>query len=361
MRILQVYMGPYQTNTGGGISVYVRNISERLAKKYDVTVFATNPGNLPRFETVNGVKVERFKRFAPGGAYFFSLEMLLRLRKSCFDVVHGHGYQAFPMHFSVLAKTRRFVVSTHFHGVGHSALRNSLVRLARPFGQRTLRAADAIIAVSQYEKSLICRQFKLDSSKVSVIPCGVDFSEFEGQKREKPEIKSVLYVGRLVSYKGAQLLIDVLPKLEDDVVVEIVGRGPMRPFLESHARKLNVSSRVRFIGNLPRSELVKKFMSSSVFVMPSEHEAYSLVVAEALVAGLPCVLTDTSALSEWLDDKICFRIGFPINLNEFSRVINHALKSAFDKNAFKKRIGTKILDWTDVVCRVEKIYENQVA
>jgi glycosyltransferase involved in cell wall biosynthesis len=358
MKILQVYMGPYQVDTGGGVSVYVRNISERLAKNHDVTVFATNPGNLPRSEVSNGVRVERFKRIAPSGAYFFSWEMLLRLRQTCSDVVHGHGYQAFPLHLSALSKRRKFIVSAHFHGVGHSAFRNSVIRLTRPIGRRTFQLADRIIAVSEYEKSLVCSQFGLDCSKVSVIPCGVDFSEFEGKKRERQENRSILYIGRLAPYKGVKLLIDVLPRLEDDIVVDIVGRGPMRPILEERARKLNVSARVRFSENLPRSKLVQKLMSSSVLVLPSQYEAYSMVVAEALVAGLPCVLTDTSALSEWIDDKTCFRVRFPVDLNELSQTITRALKSEFDRHALKRQFETKILPWTEVVKRIEGIYEN---
>lgn len=122
MEILQVFPHTYaETVKGGGILEYVRNISERLARDHDVTVYATNAGkDFRRFEVINGVKVERFKRWAPNRAYFFSSDMFLRLRKAKFDVVHGHCYQAFPMHFSVLAKRKKLVVSAHFHGVGHT-------------------------------------------------------------------------------------------------------------------------------------------------------------------------------------------------------------------------------------------------
>lgn len=357
MKILQVYHGPYQIDTGGGISVYVRNISERLAKKHDVTVFATNPGNLPRFEVVNGVKIERFRRFAPGRAYFFSWEMLSKLRKTYFDVVHGHGYQAFPMHFSALSKRKKFVASTHFHGVGHSAFRNILIKLSKPFGRATLETANKIIAVSEHEKSIICNQFGLDTDEIVVIPCGVNFGEFERQKK-KQEFRSILYVGRLVAYKGVRLLVDILPMLDDDIVLDIVGQGPLRLALENHAKELNVSDRVRFSRNLPRSKLVQKFMDASVFVLPSKYEAYSLVVAEALVAGLPCVLADTSALSEWIDNRVCFGVGVPVDLNELSKAVSLTLESEFDKGAMTKWFGTKIVDWNEVVDLIENVYEE---
>jgi glycosyltransferase involved in cell wall biosynthesis len=359
VRILQVYMGPYLADRGGGVSVYVRNISERLATRHDVTVFATNPGGLPSFEVVNGVKVERFKRCAPGGAYFLSLEMLLELRKAEFDVVHGHCYHAFPLHFSALAKRKRFVVSTHFHGVGHSVFRDSLIRLFKPFGRRTIRAADKIVAVSEYEKNLLCGQFGLDPDKVVVIPCGVDFGEFEGLRRRKRGFRSVLYVGNLVGYKGVQFLIEVLPRLPRDVVLEIVGKGVLKPFLEKRVRELGVSGRVRFFENLPRRELLQMFVDADVFVLLSRYEAYSMAVAEALVAGTPCIVANASALSEWIDNRTCFGVTYPIRLDELTEITDWVLDDGINGEvASNKWIGGKILDWGDVVRRLENLYNE---
>lgn len=350
-------MGPYVADRGGGVSVYVRNISERLAKRHDVTVFATNFGGLPRFEVVNGVKVERFNCIAPGRAYFFSWDMLLRLRKAEFDVVHGHCYHAFPMHFSALAKCKRFVVSTHFHGVGHSVFRDSLIRLFKPIGKRALKKADCIIAVSEYEKSLLIKQFRLDPEKIVVIPAGVDFSEFKGLKRRKRGFRSILYVGRLEAYKGVQYLVEVLPKLPSNVVLEIVGKGLLRPFLEKRAQELGVHRRVRFYQDLPRRELLQLFVDADVFVLLSRYEAYSLVVAEALAAGTPCIVANTSALSEWVDGESCFGVDYPLKLVELANVINYVLRKNDHGDAVSQRwMKRKILSWNEVTQRLESLY-----
>lgn len=350
-------MGPYVADRGGGVSVYVRNISERLAKRHDVTVFATNLGGLPRFEVVNGVKVERFNCIAPGRAYFFSWDMLFRLRKSEFDVVHGHCYHAFPMHFSALAKCKRFIVSTHFHGVGHSAFRDSLMRLFKPIGKRTLEKADKIVAVSEYEKNLLLEQFGLDPEKIVVIPAGVDLNEFNGLKRRERGFRSILYVGRLVDYKGVHYLIEVLPFLPKDVVLEIVGAGPLKPYLEIRAKELGVFERVRIYQYLPRLELLQLFADSDVFVLPSKYEAYSLVVAEALVAGTPCIVANTSALREWIDGETCLGINYPIVLDELAKAINGVLSRRANGNLISKcQIGRKILNWDYCVSQLENLY-----
>jgi len=357
MKILQICPDSYAE--AGGISVHVRNISERLARKHDVTVYATKRSpRFPRYEFTNGVKVERFRCYAPSDAYFFSWEMLLRLRKVEFDVVHGHGYHSFPLHFSPLVKCEKFVATTHFHGVGHSVLRNCLIRLLKPFGENTLKKADKVVAVSEYEKSLLVDYFGFDHEKVVVVPNGVDFDEFRGLRKRNHDFRSVLYVGSLFSYKGVHYLVEVLPKLADDVVLEIVGGGPLKVFLEKRAKELKVYDRIKFCGNLSRGELLQKFADADVFVLLSRYEAYSLVVAEALATGTPCVVANTSALSEWVDGESCFGASLPIDLNEVARLINHVLDNGVDSRNMKKWVGTKILDWNEVTNRLDTIYNS---
>jgi glycosyltransferase involved in cell wall biosynthesis len=196
----------------------------------------------------------------------------------------------------------------------------------------------------------------LDPERVVVIPNGVDFSEFSGLKKRRRNFRSVLYVGYLAAYKGVQHLVEVLPKLADDVVLEIVCNGPLRPFLERRARELKVYDRVMFYENLPRQELLQKFADADVFVLLSRYEAYSLVVAEALAARTPCVVANTSALSEWVDGESCFGVSLPIDLNEVARLINYVLDNGVDSRNMKKWFGTKILDWDQVAGKLESIY-----
>jgi glycosyltransferase involved in cell wall biosynthesis len=357
MKILQICPDSYAE--AGGISVHVRNISERLAKRHDVAVYATKrSARFPKYEHINGVKVERFDCYAPSDSYFFSMEMLLRLRKVEFDIVHGHGYHSFPLHFAPLSKYRKFVATTHFHGFGHTPFRDCLFKLFKPIGWRTLNKADVIIAVSEYEKWLLVDYCGLDSEKVVVIPNGVNFEEFKGLKKNNRGFRSVLYVGSLLSFKGVHYLVEVLPKLADDVVLEIVGTGPLKPFLERCAKELKVYNRVRFYQNLSRRELLQKFADADVFALLSKYEAYSIVVAEALMAGAPCVVANTSALSEWVDNETCHGLDFPINMESLAEKINFILDNGVERRRLKKWIGTKILDWNDVVKRLEHVYER---
>lgn len=363
MKILQICPGVYQSGYGG-LSEHVKNISERLARKHSVTVFATNPhGALPWRETVNGVTINRFHRIAPDGAYQFSPDMLINLKKVKFEIVHAHGYHALPLHYSWVAKHDKLVLSTHFHGFGHTPFRNSVFRLFKPFGSYVLSEADALIAVSEYEKSMLGRYFKLSPSKIHFIPNGLDLSEFDNidynSFNGKKSSKSLLYIGRLESYKGVSYLIRVLPKLGDEIELIIVGKGSLRNHLEIVARQLNVINRVRFLSDLPRRQLLDLYSKADLLLLLSEHEAYSLVVADALASGTPCLVGNTSALSEWVDNISCFGINLPTSLGELAVSINRALRTQRKSviKVFKEKwLGTKILDWNEVVRDLERVY-----
>ena len=190
-----------------------------------------------------------------------------------------------------------------------------------------------------------------------MIPNGLDLSEFINLKRETDDFKRVLYVGRLEPYKGVQHLVQILPKLENNVVLEIVGTGPSRKQLETEARRLGVLERVSFYENLPRNELLQKYVNADAFVLLSRFEAYSIAVAEALTAGTPCIVANTSALCEWIDNVSCFGIDFPIGLNKLAETVNYVLNNVEKLSvASTGHIGSKILDWSEVVARLENLY-----
>ena len=346
MKILQVSNGypPYI----GGVEEHVRNVSERLAKKHDITVFATDAsGELPRQEEINGVLVRRFKGFSPSDAYHLSFEMLNELRKSEFDIVHGHNYHAFPLYFSRYTKRKKFVVNPYYVGHGITPLRDFLIKLYKPFGKRIFADADAIISISSYEKELLIRDFGVDESKIRLIPPGIDHAEFTGEGVQR-RTNTILYIGRLEKFKGVQYIIQVLPLLSEDFHLEIVGTGTYNRELVTLVDRLGLNHRVRFYSRLPHSELPKIYAKAGVFVLLSKYESFSIVVAEALASKTPCVVANTSALKEWVDQKNCFGIDYPIDIDKLAGLINEVIG--------KRVTGIKLWDWDAVVTKLTRIY-----
>jgi glycosyltransferase involved in cell wall biosynthesis len=351
MRVLQVCPRYYPDI--GGVEEHVKNISERLAERFEVSVFATDPtGKLPKEELVNNVKVIRFKSWAPCEAYYFSttLKKYLTKHSGSFDIVHAHNYGALPALYAAQTKGKNKLVFTpHYHGIGHTFIRALLHKPYKFLGKTIFEKADKIVCVSNYEKSLIANKFKVYEEKIVVIPNGVNLEEFKGLKRtKKKNYKTILCVGRLEKYKGIQYLIEVLPLLENDVVLEVVGKGPYKENLVKLAKKLNETEHVKFFQELPRSELLQKYADSDLFVLLSRYEAYGISVAEALASGIPCIVAKASALQEWIDNRNCFGINYPVNIYELANLINKVMGRRVE--------NIKLPDWYEVVKRLLEIY-----
>ena len=334
----------------GGIEEYVKNVSERLARYHAVTVFTCDPsGKLPKEEIINGVLIRRFKSFSRDDAYHLSLEMKRELGRCNFDIVHGHNYHAFPLHLCRYVRNGRLVVNPHYHGHGHTFFRDLLVKLSKPLGKATLAHADRIVAVSEYEKKLLIKDFGITKDKIRIIPGGVDLKEFIQIGEMPRDKKTILYVGRLEKYKGIQNIVRALPFLSNDFRMRIVGSGSYKGELKKLINRLGLDNRISFYESLPREELLRLYADSGVFVMPSRYEAYSLVLAEALASKTPCIVANTSALAEWIDNKNCFGIGYPVKRDRLAGLIPQVADTKVD--------DVKIRDWDEVTAELIKLYQ----
>ena len=339
----------------GGVETHVKEISERLVKKaFDVEILTANSsGKLPRQETLMGVTIRRFREWAPNEAYYSSRELRkYLLQRSCYyDVVHAHAYHALPALYASQAKNgNKLVFTPHYHGVGHTLFRNLLLKFYKFWGKKIFEKADHVVCVSEYEKKLLSKHFKVDDEKVVVIPNGINLEEFRGLKRQSNDCGVILCVSKLDKFKGVQYLIKALPRLDNDSILVIVGKGSYKKSLINLARTLGVEERVNFFQDLPRNELLKKYAEADVFALLSRYEAYGICIAEALAARTPCVVANTSALKEWVDDKNCFGIDYPVNVSRLAKLLNKVIGKEVE--------DVRLPDWNDTVERLIELYQS---
>ena len=338
----------------GGIETHVFEVSKRLvARGIEVDIITTE--KLPVDHVLMdklGLNVIQFQSVSPENAVFFSLDLYNYMKRSSgsYDVVHAHNYQALPALFSALAKKEnKFIFTPHFHDTARSLLGRLFYGPYHYFGRRIFEKSDAVICVSNFEKKKILEMIYHDESKMCVIPNGVNKEDFANIAKDENQ-KFILSVGRLEQSKGLQYLIDVLPYLDPDVVLHIVGDGPYRDALLQRAKEKGVLSRVHFSSRLSREELVKEYSLASLYVSLSLTEAFGITVAEALVAKTPCIVTTRSALADWIDNKYCFGIDDPTDVVFFSKLINKVSNI---------EVGhVKIASWGDVTDRIVGIYEK---
>ncbi|MCW4023426.1 MAG: glycosyltransferase family 4 protein [Candidatus Bathyarchaeota archaeon] len=342
----------------GGVETHVKQISERLVRiGYAVEVLTTDSsGQLPLREEINGVIVRRFKAWSPNESYYFSRHMQRYLveNSKVYDLIHAHSYHAFTTYYAAQAKKGgRLVFTPRYHGGGHTFFRNLLHKPYKLIGKKVLKDSDKIICLSQYEKSLLLSNFKVDERKVLVIPNGVvksGVTDYRTGAREKNLCKKILCVSRIEKYKGIQYVIKALPKVGKDVHLEIVGKGPYKRDLVNLVHSMGLENEVSFYQGLKEEELVNMRSTASVFVLLSQHEAFGNAVAEALSSTIPCIVANVSALQEWVDNRICYGLEYPIDVGQLANLISVLIE--------KRVTPTNLYAWDDTVNELTEVYEN---
>lgn len=214
------------------------------------------------------------------------------------DIVVHHA----PFPLSDIAITANFpdhvglIIFWHAEVVGRKLLRYAV----GPFVDRALLRADKII-VSHESMINHSDVLKPHAPKIKIVPFGTDLN-FWGTLDENQSIRMrrisgtyqrlVVFVGRLVEYKGLDILLNAISRI--DAQLAIVGDGPLRGKLERQSRSLGIADRVLFHGLLPQSEIKTFLHAAQLLVLPSTTiaEAYGLVQMEAMAAGCPVVNTN---------------------------------------------------------------------
>ena len=171
----------------------------------------------------------------------------------------------------------------------------------QPLLRRFLERAARIVVWSHelLESSAELRPFR---HKTVVLPGAIEVSRFVATPESRVHAASlrarisggrpiVLFVGRLVYYKGLAELIAAMRDV--DAVLLIVGDGPLRRESEALADRLGLRCRVHFRGEVDAAELPAVYQASDLLVLPSTHrtETFGLVQLEAHVAGIPSICT----------------------------------------------------------------------
>ena len=168
---------------------------------------------------------------------------------------------------------------------GHRGLLESVKRMS-------LASASRLIACSHV--------IRLDSSHTAEVIGNPYDSDLFRNLSIKRRPRSIVFLGRLVSDKGADLLITSLAMLNDCTVsLTIIGDGPERAFLESLVLKLKLVHNVRFAGGLQGAYLVEELNKHEIMVVPSLwKEPFGIVALEGLACGCVLLASDGGGLSD---------------------------------------------------------------
>ncbi len=164
------------------------------------------------------------------------------------------------------------------------------------------RAARRIVVDSQFSRSeLLALLPTYDPQHVEVVYPGVarDFCELQ---RRGGDGRTVLVVGTVERRKNLEVVIRALALMQHARILSVGPATPYQMECRRLAEQLGVGDRVEFLGYVDRPRLLDLYASSAVLALPSRYEGFGYAAAQALCAGLPCVVSDCSSLPEVVEN-----------------------------------------------------------
>ena len=180
-----------------------------------------------------------------------------------------------------------YVITEH-----SSAFPRGLVTPAeRHAADQALKRAGAVVAVSRYLADVLAAEF--GDLGIRVIPNIVDSPFFDRPVIDRSESRSLLAVAALVPNKRVDKILRAFAMAfpDENVILQIVGQGPLAKGLRLLAGQLGVSTRVAFLGSMDRAALLRVMEASLAVVSASEIETFGLALAEAQALGVPVIAT----------------------------------------------------------------------
>ncbi len=283
----------------GGVETIVRTLSEGLVQHADARVRALvcNEGPNSATEVIAGVEVTRLARQLRLSSAPVALGMRRALRAERPDLIDLHS----PYPWGELCfLSARLDVPCVLHYHSDIVRQKRLLAAYRPFLERFLDRVDLIVTSSpnMIEGSEFLAPH---SGKCRVVPYGLPLEPLAatpGLERRAAELRAqhqgrkiVLFVGRLVYYKGIDVLLRAMQGVDADLV--LVGAGPLEAELRGLAAETGIADRVYFLPPLEDEALHGWYQAADVFCLPSvaRSEAFGLVQIEAHAAGTPVVST----------------------------------------------------------------------
>lgn len=364
----------------GGVESHVYSLAnELISMGNDVTVLCSDSNkNGPRIKSkdshISGIKVKRFINWFSLSYYHkFYPGLLFYLLKHDFDVVHVHGFRKFETYFALFAgwiKKKPVVLTTHnpFPTSSRGKLNRFFVWLHdNTFGRWFTKKISKIITIVPSEEELFIKQFNVDKNRLVRIPNGLDPRFLiDGDKEvfykdydiDKTKWKAVISTCCRLNYaKGVQNLKYAVDNLKDVLFVIAGGDdGYLSELKKIYFDNNNVIFSEKF---LAPERLVHIFAASDLFVLPSLHEAFGIVLLEAMVQGTPVIATNKGGPSEIITKdvgEIIDPTSHEAWYNSIRYLLDHPSKLSKMRKAAVKYSRT--FDWKVLAVEVNNIYKN---
>jgi glycosyltransferase involved in cell wall biosynthesis len=399
MRILKTTQTYYPYLDKGGPPAKVRGIARVLGRRgHEVTVLTADLGSTIAAFGAQGWGRERTKsawgwEWRDEGIKAIYLSTLLNYRATTicprvlefcskqitdFDIVHVYGlYDLIGPAVAQFCRRRGVPYVIEPLGMFQPKVRSlQKKRLYHSLiGDALVRNAAAVIATSETERQELL-EGGIAAEKIVLRRNGLDLDEFQplperGAFRSKVGISGqqrlVLFLGRISFIKGLDVFVRAfgeIAQLQSDVRLIIAGPDDRDGCLETICGlvdQLGLSGRILFTGPLYGVEKLQALADADLFVLPSKYESFGNAVAEAVVCGVPALVTKGCGIAPFIHERAglvvdCTLEGLRTGLKQL--LGDPALLASLRAGCASVGQG---LSWDEPVEEMERVYSSLIA
>lgn len=287
----------------GGIEILCRDIN-RESSHNNFFYFVFEGGcvaeDIEKDSGIIHIANERHSAFLSGAKRFVKY-----CKTNKIDIVLDHSGSPITRFFHTYAARRlknvRFILYLHSNA-NSIVYRNNKIKdiTARKILMSAYKYSTGVAAISRSVKDSFAEIFGFDENRITVVYNGINKKKFYHQTK-KDGVFHLIYVGRVVPYKGIKLLINTMNRLDENMPIhlDIIGSDPdgYTKEMKLYTKQLGLCKRITFHG--PQNNVPQWLSGADLFVHPAVcEEGFGITLIEAMAAQIPCVAFNKGAIPE---------------------------------------------------------------
>jgi glycosyltransferase involved in cell wall biosynthesis len=385
LQVLPVFP-PSPLNLASGVVHVVYHISNELVKRgHEVTICTSSAsgidgaGQLRGFNNpvvLDGVKIYYFPYQISFDHFYVTPRLVPFMRDTIdhFDIAHLHDircFQSLVVYRYARKRERPYVLQLHGSYLGTFEGNKLKWLLDSVCSSKVLRDSNRLIALNKTEAAY-CEERGIAAEKIDIVPNGIDVSKYGqalvwGRFRKKFGIRKdelvILYVGRIASTKGLDLLLEAFLDVKTHLpTAKLVLVGPddlrFESTLKKRAKNLKIEGSTLFTGPVSESDKIDAYIDADVFVTPS-FTGLPLTFLESCACGTPIVTTNNGDDIDWIHGHVGYVVNY--DKNDVANAISSILLDERTRAEFKvncKKLAQEQFAWPRIVDEIEKTYRR---
>lgn len=298
-------------------------------------------------------EIERYAR----ACYFLS-------EKFPVDLIHAHDWMTYPAGLAAHVATGR-PLFVHVHATEFDRSGDKVNQYVYDLERHTFHRATGIITVSNYTKTILIERYGVPGHKIFPVHNAVDF-QFPSnilQRQKKIRDHIVLFLGRITFQKGPDYFVRaariVLEQMQN-VRFVMAGTGDMYSRMIEFAADMGIGKYFHYTGFLGREQVKRLYSMSDLYVMPSVSEPFGISPLEAMMHGVPAIVSRQSGVSEVIEN--CIKVDF-WNVEELAENILKVLRDQELKTNLQEEGHREVraISWDSTAEKLEQIYSQVIS